>query len=59
MKRHRVKVKYNYGGFSTLGSIIIDARTEKSAKTKALKIARKRVRQEKMEAANVTGCSLV
>jgi hypothetical protein len=49
MEKFKVKVRYDYGHFGTLGEVQVESRTEKAAKTKALKIARKRMRQEKMK----------
>lgn len=53
MEKFKVKVRYDYGHFGTLGEIQVESRTEKAARTKALKIARKRMRQEKMERAEL------
>lgn len=49
MKKHKIKIRYDYGGFQTQGDIVVESRSEQAAKTKALKTLRKELRKYKQK----------
>lgn len=53
MAKHKVPIKYNHGHFNTQGVIEVEARGIKSAKTKALKLAKIRAKEDKFQYAEL------
>lgn len=59
-KKFRIGLKYNHGHFDTKAELVVSAKGEKSAKTKALKLAKIRAKEDKMEVdSDSIYCSLI